>query len=568
MEHCADVNIPDYNGLTPIQNVLGNTNLKEKNKKAIVKCFFDYAKGIDIDGTRDELIEFMPDLELPPIRNKDHQELNFDRVIECIRDENEDEFIYEINRFAANKANDRIDLLHEQSLLYGIMIRNNWHFSIERVFRILKDNELNFERIDEALGCENWFYNTISFQGVKVCFDMIMRLPNINNDISDPSTDILPPLDEVPPNRSDLILTFLERGVHIAKESIYKISPDVLEKHFDRCISSNGKHIDDTELLVTYDYTNLISKDDADEMLTITAMLAMSKFRHLLGHPLIASFLYLKWIKLAPVFYMNFFLTLFFASSTVPYILMCYLNHTNNTILLSFVVFFTSCVIIRELSQMLISPREYLNSFDNLMELPMIVLMVLILSDIKAGEWRGTISAVAVVLIAYEMFILIRSLPFRMFSMHFIMLETVTINFVKFFLLFSIIVFAFAFSFYAAFYEQNLPNYNSTQNSTTSEDSVYNNFGTIGLSLLKTVVMVTGELDTSSIEFQTSTSYLFFVSFILLVTTVLANLLVGLAVSDINEIRSEVALTHSIRRCQFLMRYGKGIEKNDDIYKK
>ena len=138
-------------------------------------------------------------------------------------------------------------------------------------------------------------------------------------------------------------------------------------------------------------------------------------------------------------------------------------------------------------------------------------------------------------------------------------------NFVKFFLIFSIIVIAFAFSFYAAFYEQNFPNLNSTQNGNAS---VYNNFGTIGLSMLKTVVMVTGELDTSSIEFQTNASYLFFVSFILLVTTVLANLLVGLAVSDINEIRSEVALTHSIRRCQFLIRYGKIIEKNNAFYKK
>lgn len=72
--------------------------------------------------------------------------------------------------------------------------------------------------------------------------------------------------------------------------------------------------------------------------------------------------------------------------------------------------------------------------------------------------------------------------------------------------------------------------------------------------------MSTGEFDAASINFDLNPwSYVVFIAFLFIISTVLLNLLNGLAVSDTQVIKSEAELTNYIRRCEVLARYEKAL---------
>ncbi len=71
-------------------------------------------------------------------------------------------------------------------------------------------------------------------------------------------------------------------------------------------------------------------------------------------------------------------------------------------------------------------------------------------------------------------------------------------------------------------------------------------FGSISLSLIKTLVMFIGELDYNDFMFSHWLGYVIFVLFLFLLIIVLMNILNGLAVSDINKIQEEVDTYHHV----------------------
>ena len=88
-----------------------------------------------------------------------------------------------------------------------------------------------------------------------------------------------------------------------------------------------------------------------------------------------------------------------------------------------------------------------------------------------------------------------------------------------------------------------------------SEDGEPENehFATIDLSLLKTVVMsLTGELEYEGIKFKSTTAVVLFLSYIFFIILVLVNLLNGLAISDIAEIRKHAEVVAHISRVELI----------------
>lgn len=72
------------------------------------------------------------------------------------------------------------------------------------------------------------------------------------------------------------------------------------------------------------------------------------------------------------------------------------------------------------------------------------------------------------------------------------------------------------------------------------------------------VVMLTGEFDASDIKFNKNVySYAIFLIFVFMISTVLFNLLNGLAVSDTQAIKSEAELMNFIYRAELMARYEK-----------
>lgn len=96
----------------------------------------------------------------------------------------------------------------------------------------------------------------------------------------------------------------------------------------------------------------------------------------------------------------------------------------------------------------------------------------------------------------------------------------VAMNFAKFLMAYSCLLIAFGLSFGVLF-------------------ANYRSFKIIILGLLKTVIMMSGELEFEDIFYGScnvlypGTSHIIFFLFVMLVTVILTNLLVGLAVSDI-----------------------------------
>jgi hypothetical protein len=122
-------------------------------------------------------------------------------------------------------------------------------------------------------------------------------------------------------------------------------------------------------------------------------------------------------------------------------------------------------------------------------------------------------SSIAILLSWVELVFLIGRHP--RLSTNIEMFKTVSWNFLKFLAWYAIFIIAFALSFYAMFRDCG--------NATESDE---NFFLDPGMSVFKTVVMLTGEFDTASISFMSfpGTSHIVFILFVFLMAIVRVNL--------------------------------------------
>lgn len=99
---------------------------------------------------------------------------------------------------------------------------------------------------------------------------------------------------------------------------------EFLEDIFDSYISSNGQDLQDPSCMITVDYSILLPKSgDTEQMKVIESLLKTGNRygqRRLLVHPLIESFLYLKWKALLPFFYTIIAVYSFFVFSLTIFI--------------------------------------------------------------------------------------------------------------------------------------------------------------------------------------------------------------------------------------------------------
>lgn len=608
LKHCADINIPNRRDITPILNILKNKNLNTPNKELIVRYFLDNT-DVDIDTNRKGeartlIAKLLPDLELPPEREPSPN-YDFNRLMECLRNENELEFLRGLNRIAENTPDELSGIfraIDNGETLLILACKKGLVLAVERMLRLGADinatNGATYEPLNPIKSACNFGHykvldvllrspkldlkqsgdllsTVVKNIGEKItikcnyekCFQSLLNHRNIDinqKDLNDCSALHY----AIRFNNSRAILELLKRGAYMGLKnkfnqlSISSINPKVLEKHLDSCITTNDTRFGDDNFEIRFDYTNLVpletrenakkSEDESkkstevcpDEMETIEYMSKSGELRHLIRHPLIASFLFLKWNRLAFIFYLNFLLCSLFAVSTVSYILVCYNEEPRSMelkqLMRCITTVLTIYIAVRELLQFTFSPRVYLRSLENYLECALIILVVLILFDLCSDEWRRTVAATSILIIAVEIFLLAGSLPFYSFSTHYVMLKTVTLSFLKSLSLYAIILLAFSLSFFTLLREypkeekaNSIDVRQQTENTDGEDDADINKFSNLGLSLMKTVVMSTGEFDAASINFQHNPwSYFVFIAFLFIISTVLLNLLNGLAVSD------------------------------------
>jgi transient receptor potential cation channel subfamily A protein 1 len=362
---------------------------------------------------------------------------------------------------------------------------------------------------------------------------------------------------------------------------ITDIKPELLEKHLDECVEFNveNKNYEKRDFEVTFNYRSLIplrkmknnNFDESDpeicvnfdnigpETEVIAYMSQAPEFEALLKHPVIVSFLFMKWHKIRLLFYTNLSFCIFFVVSLMGYILTYYANFDRETPsdfclalgkLSGFVLNLTFWIfVLRELFQITVSPKKYCTNFENYVEISLVVTtsMILYIRSLT-NDTRKALASIVILLAAFELILMVGKHP--KFSANVIMLITVSVTFFKSFLFYSPLIIAFSVSFNILFVKTKSPeNINGTD-----ADNVNKSFMGPSESVFKTIVMLAGELNANSIDFQINPiiSQLVFSLFVFVIIIILLNLLNGLAVSDTQTIKNDAELLGHISRAQHL----------------
>ena len=138
----------------------------------------------------------------------------------------------------------------------------------------------------------------------------------------------------------------LARGSYIGHRNRFgvpplaHIAPGILQGHLDECLTSANERTEEYEIIM--DYRNLVPHEanwgtDEDylkhrrsssersghvcsETEALLYIANQKNLRHLLKHPLLSSFLYLKYLRIRHVLYVNFLLYLIFFVLLIRYI--------------------------------------------------------------------------------------------------------------------------------------------------------------------------------------------------------------------------------------------------------
>ncbi|TPP62231.1 Transient receptor potential cation channel subfamily A member 1 [Fasciola gigantica] len=148
--------------------------------------------------------------------------------------------------------------------------------------------------------------------------------------------------------------------------------------------------------------------------------------------------------------------------------------------------------------------------------------------------WQWQCGAVGIFLAWLNLLLFLRRIP--TLGLFVLMFTVIIGTFIKFFAVFFLFIFAFAFGFYILL-------------------SNHAQFNSLGNSLMKTSVMTMGELDFDALfntQFESNTyesliffdgiTYALFVGFLIVMTLVIMNLLVGLAVDDIKGVQNQAVV--------------------------
>lgn len=371
-------------------------------------------------------------------------------------------------------------------------------------------------------------------------------------------------------NRNNLnaICKLLHRGSFIGIEidsrdyNICNVDSMVLEKHFDSCIS---KCVDNDQF-IEIDLKNFIAPrrecricdgNCTDEMKVIELLADSHDHQQLLAHPLISMFVHLKWNRLALICYIDFILYVFFALSTVGYILAIE-EHVSHYIKLPFAIMMVVLIIYvaaRRLLHQMFEQRQtrpwnrFISYLKCVNTMAILMLIIFLLLNVNK-RIRLTLATICILLIAVELFILAGSI-FWSFSKYYIIFKNITLGSLKSLQLCLILLPAFSLSFYLMWRNPRTnPNfvvnddydlYQPTYQHRTTPYQISNSFDHIRTSFLKTIAMSSDELDiiSSNFDFNIFSSILF-LGFLFVISTVFMNLMTGIAVNETKHIESDV----------------------------
>ncbi|XP_004522641.1 transient receptor potential cation channel protein painless [Ceratitis capitata] len=613
LDYGASPNKPDDREMTPLNYVLKNRKLDTEGKRELVQLFTTQQQ-LDVDSFRDgEVRELLrrdyPEILLPP-PEVNAADVSFDRLLTQLRNGDEEKFMEQFPLYAqssSEKDNNANEVQEQKLQLFMETIKRGTHNAFDLLLRhdvnvngvkdgqtpillaaiwgnwralksLLSFDDLKLRRQDQLLITvishldDEPLYDFVNFEK---CFYLLLNSERIDINESDPSGST--PLHYAVKYRNRVVIQeLLRHGAYIGMRSAFAdlpldgMHPEVLEEHFDSCITTNGCKPGDNDFEILINFKNLIphpasthatkvrAQNFREEMPPIEFIAESKEHRHLLQHPLITSFLFLKWHRLSVIFYINFLLYFFFALSIIIHTILKFRESENEAVTVLFGLFSWIGIIyllVREVIQFVLAPLKYFRSITNWLEVLLIVLSIMTCTEPSYNrETQRVVAVFTILLVAMELCLLVGSLPVLSISTHMLMLRAVSKSFIKSFALYSIFVITFSLCFYILFGKPSEGAANGTD-AAASDGGEFNKFANPFTAVIKTIVMLTGEFDAGDIEFDTVYSYLIFLMFVVFMSIVLFNLLNGLAVSDTQAIKAQAELNGSICRTILLTRY-------------
>ena len=387
----------------------------------------------------------------------------------------------------------------------------------------------------------------------------------------------------------DFVVDLIRSGADLQHKNIFNKSPlpaNSAEKFLDKSLQTNGNSPEKEEYEIIFDYSFLVAHNEKGtqsnlpkerqqllttrdhesggvnvqfpeklkpEMSLLFYMIQSDEHRKLMQHPIIKSFLDMKWQCVKQYFYINICIYFLFAGLLNAYILLRIGDNATNgsesgitsndtktsqsnlkstglnfvlVLILIILLYFT----VRELLQLALSPKVYVTNWENILDFSIIFFAGYI---IFSSEWYESLVVITIILSWTELILLTGRLP--KLSKNIEMLKKVSLNYFWFLLSYFFLLIAFAFSFYSLLHK------NATNGSTkynVTEDQYF--FMNPHMSVMKTFVMMMGEFGTESIQTEMANSptcFCLFALFLVIIAIVLLNLLTGLAVSDTQEIK-------------------------------
>ncbi|XP_076301644.1 transient receptor potential cation channel protein painless-like [Lasioglossum baleicum] len=379
------------------------------------------------------------------------------------------------------------------------------------------------------------------------CLRLILNMENVDVNCADRKGNT--PLHYAARADSrEAVMMLLEKGSYIGQRNKYgmpavaDIPSSTLSQYFDDCIQARKGEREGYQ--IEFDYKCLIPRNNPtgnqqnQEMDVFQSIAGNSGLKELLKHPLLSSFIDLKWQRISLVLNAGFFFHL------LLYVILCVyvvskINIDNSSptdqpaseltskIMFSALAGMFLVFALWKLFQLILSPCCYLSNIKNCCEMGLAILGFSMLF----GDVHNSIDAV--VILSFAWLLMIKMGYYFTLSMDIVMFITVLKKFLRFLFVFITLIFAFAVVFFVLFKNKE-------------------NFPNLGQSMFKTIIMVTGEFDMGSISFDEHpvTNRLVFVLFVFMITIVLFNLLNGLAVNDTAEIvgtAEVVGLIYKIR---------------------
>lgn len=369
-----------------------------------------------------------------------------------------------------------------------------------------------------------------------------------------------------------LILKALESGSSLADDNILgiytmkDIDPKTLQLHFDSCISARMNNNEKEDTVVTFDYKTILPRNTINnEIKTIRNLTQISRLHQLLTHPLISSFIYMKWHRMRWFFYSNLALISVFWITLA--VCMCLSDRVNALYYFSKTILIATylTILAREAFQVFTLKQAYFIKVSNWFEIAMIFFCFFAVFN-PIPEYHKQFSALSLLSVVLELAMVVKGHPQA--SKYIILLRVVTLTFFRFFVSYLTLLIAFTLSFYKLFYDQrdimslnvspteaSTEDYNeaSTEDYTETENDIPGFFHGISFTFFNIILMLTGEINSSSYNFESFIHGILFIIFMLLVPIILFNLLCGLAVCDVDMIRENSDVLSCMEMVKFIV---------------